>query len=51
MARNFLIMLKHSATDSIKTASKRVIQKTGETTADLIGNTIFDKIVKNLSKK
>ena len=51
MARNFSIMLKQSATNSIKTAPKRVIQKTGETTTDLIGNKILDKTVKNLSKK
>ena len=29
---------KKSATDTIKTASKRVIQKTAEATGDLIGN-------------
>ena len=32
------------ATDAIKTASKRSIQKTAETTSDLIGNKIADKI-------
>ena len=36
---------KKSATDAIKTASKRVIQKTAETTGDLIGNKIADKIM------
>ena len=35
---------KKSTTDAIKTASKRVIQKTAETTGDLIGNKIADKI-------
>ena len=30
--------------DAAKTASKRVIQKTAEATADLIGNKIADKI-------
>ena len=35
---------KKSATDAIKTASKRVIQKTAEATGDLIGNKIADKI-------
>ena len=41
-------LLDH-ATDTFKTASKRAIQKTGETTGDLIGNNIADKI-KNVSK-
>ena len=35
---------KKSTTDAIKTTSKRVIQKTAETTGDLIGNKIADKI-------
>ena len=35
---------KKSTTDAIKTASKRVIQKTAEATRDLIGNKIADKI-------
>ena len=30
--------------DAAKTASKRVVQKTAETTGDLIGNKIADKI-------
>ena len=29
--------------DAAKTASKRVVQKTGEVTGDLIGNKIADK--------
>ena len=33
-----------SATDAIKTASKRLIQKTAEAPGDLIGNKIADKI-------
>ena len=33
---------KKSTTDSIKIASKRAIQKTAETTGDLIGNKIAD---------
>ena len=37
-------------TDAIKTTSKRVIQKTAETTGDLIGNKIADKIT-SVSKK
>ena len=35
---------KKSTTDTIKTASKRTIQKTAEATGDLIGNKIADKI-------
>ena len=30
--------------DTVKTASKRVVQKTAEVTGDLIGNKIADKI-------
>ena len=41
---------KKSATDTIKTASKREIQKTAETTGDLLGNKIADKIT-SASKK
>ena len=40
---------KKSATDAIKTASKRVIQKTAEATGDLVSNKIADKI--SVSKK
>ena len=41
---------KKSTTDAIKTASKRAIQKTAETTGDLIGNKIADKRT-SVSKK
>ena len=41
---------KKSATDAIKTASKRTIQKTAEATGDLSGNKIADKIT-SASKK
>ena len=41
---------KKSATDLIKTASKRAIQKRAEATGDLIGNKIADKIT-SASKK
>ena len=41
---------KKSATDAVKTASKRVIQNTAEATGDLIGNKIADKIT-SVSKK
>ena len=37
---------KQSATDVLKTTSKRVIQKTAEVTGDLIGNKIVDKITR-----
>ena len=41
---------KKSTTDTIKTASKRAIQKTAEATGNLIGNKIADKIT-SVSKK
>ena len=41
---------KKSANDAIKTASKRVIQKTAKATGDLIGNKTADKIT-STSKK
>ena len=41
---------KTSATDALKTASKKLIQKTAEATGDLIGNKIADKIT-SISKK
>ena len=41
---------KKSATDAIKTASKRAIQKSVEATGDLVGNKIADKIT-SVSKK
>ena len=37
---------KRSATDALKTALKRVIQKITEATGDLTGNKIVDKITK-----
>ena len=45
-----MILLKKSTTDAIKTASKRVIQKTAEATGDLVGNKIADKITSNSKK-
>ena len=45
---------KKSATDAVKIASKRVIQKTAEAIGNLIGNKIADNITsvsKNSSKK
>ena len=41
---------KKSTTDAIKTASKRVIQKTAEATGDLIGNKIADNKYFKMSK-
>ena len=41
---------KKSATDAIKIASKRAIQKAAEATEDLVGNKIADKIA-SVSKK
>ena len=42
--------LVDTATDAIKTSSKRVIQKAAEATGDLVGNKIADKIT-SVSKK
>ena len=42
---------KKSTTDAIKTASKRVIQKTAEATDDLIVDKIPDKITSVSNKK
>ena len=41
-----MILLKQSATDALKTALKRAIQKTAEPTGDLIVNKNSDKITK-----
>ena len=37
--------------DAIKTASKRVVQKTAKATGDLIGNKIADKIISLVKTK
>ena len=50
MERNLLMQLKRCATDAIKTAFKRAIQKTAEATGDLLGNKIADKRT-SVSKK
>ena len=42
----FLIMLKQSTTYTLKTALKRAIRKTTETTGVLIGNKIVDAVNK-----
>ena len=43
---NFLVMLNNLQQLHLKLLQKRVIQKTAETTGDLIGNEIADKITK-----
>ena len=43
-SQKYLDNAKKSTTDTIKTASKREIQKTAEATGNLIGNKIADKI-------
>ena len=43
-SQKLLDSAKKSRTDTIKTASKRAIQKTAEATGDLIDNKIADKI-------
>ena len=45
--KNFLIMLKKSATDAIKTISKRAIQKIAEVTVHLNINKIVNKFTEN----
>ena len=42
---------KKSTTDAIKTGSKRAIQKTADSTGDLIGNKIADEITSISNKK
>ena len=50
MEKKLIDTAKKSATDAIKTASKRAIQKTAKATGDLVGNKIADKIT-SVSKK
>ena len=53
IVKNLLTVLKKYATDAIKTASKRAIQKTAEATGHLISNEIANKITivsKKISK-
>ena len=52
MVKNFKLLnsAKKFTTDAIKTASKRVIQKTAEATGDLIGNKIADNKYFKMSK-
>ena len=50
MEKKLVDTAKKSATDAIKIASKRAIQKTAEATGYLLGNKIADKIT-SVSKK
>ena len=50
MEKKLVDTAKKSATDAIKTVSKRAIQKTAEATGHLVGNKIADKIT-SVSKK
>ena len=45
-SQKLLDHVKQSATDALKTSSKRVIQKAAEANGDLIGNKIGNKITK-----
>ena len=53
MYQRHLDRAKKSATDALKTSSKRVIEKTTEATGDFIGikiaNRITNKIFKNIT--
>ena len=49
-SRKIIDIAKKSATDAIKTASQRAIQKTAEATGYLVGNKIADKTT-SISKK
>ena len=45
-SHKFLDNAKKSAKDVLKTTSKNVVRKTAETTVDLIGNKISNKVTK-----
>ena len=49
-SQKLLDSAKKSTTDAIKTDSKKAIKKRVETTSDLIGNKIVDKMT-SISKK
>ena len=50
--QNFLDYSKQSATDEFKTYSRKLIRKTAETTADLIGkNTMLIKLEKSKERQ
>ena len=44
-------MVKINGLDAVKTASKRVVQKTAEATVDLIGNEIAIKLLQWVNQK
>ena len=44
MVKKIMGTAKKAGIDAVKTASKRVVQKTAEATRDLIGNKIVDQI-------
>ena len=44
-------MVKINGLDAVKTASKRVVQKTAEATGDLIGNEIAIKLLQWIKQK
>ena len=48
--QNFLDSTEKSATNALKTVSKRVFKKTAEATGDLGGNEMTEKITKAASK-
>ena len=50
MEKKLVDIAKKSATDAIKTGSKRAIQKAAEATRDLVGNKIANKVT-SVSKK
>ena len=51
MRQKLLDYAKQSATDAFKTVSKRAIQKTVETTGELIGNKIAKLVAKSYDNK
>ena len=46
-SQKLLDQVKESATEALKTASKKAIQKTAEASSVLIGNKIADRITKS----
>ena len=50
MLKKLLDRAKKSATDALKISSKRVIQNTGESTNDLVGDEITNRITNVLKK-
>ena len=51
MYQRHLDRAKKSATDALKTSSKRVIEKTTEVTGDFIGIKIANRITNKIFKK